>query len=118
MIIEEMIPKYRTSCDVLNEAREIQLKKAQDYQNTASSVKAADYYPRGIASIHDMMNTKMLRIKSIIETMQNSKDHDTNFESIQDSAIDLINYASFFVEYCRKEMDGQDPKKDLLNREV
>lgn len=118
MIIDEMLPETRTSVQVLDEAKQIQLKKGRDYQNSASSVRAADYYPRGIASIHDMMNTKMLRMKSIIETMQHSKDHDTNFESIQDSAIDLINYASFFVEYCRKEMSGQDKKRDLLNREM
>lgn len=117
MIIEEMLDKsqQRHSCEVLDECKQIQVKKSSDYQNAVSSVKHADYYPRGLESIYDMMNTKMLRIKSLLETMRVKADQ-TNFESIEDSAKDLINYASFFVEYHRGKMDGQDPNKDKFNR--
>jgi hypothetical protein len=42
--------------------------------------------------------------------------HDYNYESLEDSAIDAINYLSFFVEYSRKKMDGQDTKRNMFNR--
>jgi hypothetical protein len=39
-----------------------------------------------------------------------------NFESIEDSALDLINYASFIVAYVRGEVPGQKPDRDIFNR--
>ena len=39
-----------------------------------------------------------------------------NFESLEDSAIDLINYASFFVSYLRGGIEGQTANHDFLNR--
>ena len=39
-----------------------------------------------------------------------------NYESVEDSAIDLINYASFLVAYMRKEIPGQDKDNDIFNR--
>jgi len=106
----------RESIKVLDECKEIQLKKAQDYQNPNSSIKQADYYPNGCASILDMMHTKMLRLRSVIEALQNDPGYVENFESIEDSAKDLINYASFFVEYYRGKMEGQDTNKNFLNK--
>ena len=39
-----------------------------------------------------------------------------NFESLEDSIVDLINYASFFGAYMKGGIDGQDPQHDFLNR--
>jgi len=103
------------SVNVLNECVELQLKKSRDYQNPDSSVRQADYYPRGVITIHDIMHAKMLRMKSVMDAMRSGKD--PNFESLEDSAKDLINYASFFVAYCRKGIDGQDVDKDIFNNE-
>lgn len=103
------------SVNVLQECVELQLKKSRDYQNPNSTVKQADYYPNGITTIHDIMHAKMLRMKSVMEAMQ-SADYDPNFESLEDSAKDLINYASFFVSYCRGGIDGQSSSKDAFNR--
>jgi hypothetical protein len=50
--------------------------------------------------------------------MENDPSYEPNFESIEDSGKDLINYASFLVAYCRKGIDGQDADKDFLNRDV
>ena len=58
----------------------------------------------------------MLRMRSVIEAMQNDPDYDPNFESIEDSAKDMINYGSFIVEYCRGKMQGQNVDHDFLNR--
>ena len=103
------------SVDVLQECVDLQLQKSRDYQNPNSTVQQADYYPNGITTIHDIMHAKMLRMKSVMEAMQ-SDDYDPNFESLEDSAKDLINYSSFFVSYCRQVITGQEPTKDVFNR--
>ena len=103
------------SVDVLQECLQLQLKKANDYQNPNSSVQQADYYPNGIITIHDIMHAKMLRMKSVMDAMQ-SDDYTPNFESLEDSAKDLINYSSFFVAYCRQGIKGQNQTKNVFNR--
>lgn len=105
------------SAKVLAECADLQMRKANDYQNPNSTVRQADYYPNGVQSIHDVMHGKMLRMKSVMEAMR-GKDYDPNFESLEDSAKDLINYASFFVAYCRNGIDGQDGTRDIFNRPI
>lgn len=117
-MIEATFTEPKESIKVLDQAKEIQRKKAQDYQNNNSNIKQIDYYPRGCASIYDMMHTKMLRIRSVMEAMEHDPHYGTNFESLEDSAIDLINYTSFFVEYLRGKMQGQDKSKDMFNRKL
>jgi hypothetical protein len=107
----------RESVKVLQECIDLQLRKSRDYQNPNSTVKQADYYPNGVITIHDIMHAKMLRIKSVMEAMQ-SHGYDPNFESLEDSAKDLINYASFFVAYCRGEIPGQVLDHNIFNREI
>jgi hypothetical protein len=111
---DEPVPE---SVRVLQECVQLQLKKSRDYQNPNSTVRQADYYPNGIVTIHDIMHAKMLRMKSVMEAMQ-TEGYDPNFESLEDSAKDLINYASFFASYCRFKIDGQDRNHDVFNRKV
>ena len=106
----------RYSIEVLMDCIELQSKKGQDYQSKSSSVKQADYYRLGLDTIYDIMWAKMLRIKSQLEAARNNPEHVTNFESIGDSAKDLINYCSFFVSYAEGKMDGQNPDNDIFNR--
>lgn len=91
------------SVKVLNECAELQLKKSNDYQNPNSKVKQAMHYRRGVDTIYDIMHGKMLRIQSLLE----AKTDNPNFESLEDSFKDLINYGSFAVSYLRGKMDGQ-----------
>lgn len=104
----------KESLKVLQECAELQTKKSNDYQNPNSKITQADYYPNGITTIHDIMHAKMLRMASVMEAMQSSE-YEPNFESLEDSAKDLINYASFFVAYCRHGIPGQDLNKDAFN---
>lgn len=104
----------RASAKVLLEAAELQERKGRDYQNPNSSVVQNDYYPRGVWSIMDIINAKYLRMVSVLETMEQGGS--VNFESVEDSAVDLINYASFMVAYMRGEIDGQEPDKNIFNR--
>lgn len=106
----------RYSVSVLQECIDLQNKKATDYQNSNSRIKQADYYPNGCLTIHDIMHAKMLRMKSVMEAMLNDPNYAPNFESLEDSAMDLINYSSFFVSYIRGKIDGQDPSSDIFNR--
>ena len=106
----------RKSANILLEAAELQERKGQDYQNPLSRVRQADHYPRGVYTILDTINGKMLRMYSVLETMEQGGK--INFESVEDSAIDMINYASFLVAYMRGEIDGQTPDKDIFNRRI
>ena len=101
----------RESVKVLQECIELQLKKSQDYQNPNSNVVQAMHYRRGVDSIHDTMHGKMLRAQSLLESGSAA-----NFESLEDTYKDLINYASFAVSFIRGKMEGQDPNRDYLNR--
>lgn len=108
----------RASVKVLRECIELQNQKANDYQNDVSSVKQADYYRLGVDSIYDMMHTKMLRLKSLMETAKSNSASTPKFESLKDTAKDLINYASFFAAWLENGIDGQNPDNDMFNRPV
>ena len=111
--------KYvKESLKVLQECAELQTRKANDYQNPNSRITQADYYPRGVSSILDIINAKVLRMYSVVEAMEHDPNYNQNFESLEDSGKDLINYASFLVAYCRGNLQGQNPNRDFLNREV
>ena len=104
----------KESLRVLKECAELQQRKSNDYQNEKSRIVQADHYPRGCATILDMAYQKIIRMYSVMETMEH--DDQVNFESLEDSAIDAINYLSFFVSYSRGQMEGQNPNNDFLNR--
>ena len=108
----------RYSVNVLQECIDLQNKKATDYQNTASRIKQADYYPNGCLTIHDIMHAKMLRMQSVMEAMLADPNYAPNFESLEDSAKDLINYSSFFVSYVRGKIDGQLSDHDIFNKKI
>ena len=113
--IEEQEPEMadKESVKVLKECIDLQLSKSDDYQNPNSNVVQAMHYRRGVDTIHDIMAQKMLRAQSILES-----NRDPNFESLEDTYKDLINYASFAVSYMRGQMDGQTKDRDMFNRKI
>ena len=108
----------KESLKVLQECAELQTKKSNDYQNPNSNIRQADYYPRGVASLLDIVHAKTLRMFSVLEAMENDPKYKPNFESLEDSAKDLINYGSFIAAYIRGGIDGQEPDRDFLNRRI
>ena len=96
----------------------LQAKKGNDYQNAASTIRQADYYPSGVKTIYEIMHAKMLRIRSLIDVYEQNPNQAPNFESIEDSFKDLINYTSFAASYAKGEIDGQREGFDMLNREI
>src|SRR5210317_1085120 len=105
----------KESLRVLQECAELQTKKSNDYQNSDSNVTQAMHYRRGVDSIHDIINGKMLRAQSLLEAGTHGE---PNFESLEDTYKDMINYASFAVSYMRGQMEGQDSTRDMFNRKV
>ena len=106
----------KPSIKVLEECAMLQLKKSNDYQNPNSTIRQADYYPHGVSTILDIIHAKVLRLRSVLEAMEHDQNYQPNFESLEDSGKDLINYSSFMVAYIRGGIDGQDPQRDFLNR--
>ena len=106
------------SLEVLKRAAEVQTAKSDDYQNANSRIKQAYYYCRGCSTILDTMHAKVLRMQSVMEAMEQDPNYSQNFESLEDSCVDLINYASFFASYMAGKMDGQKPDRDFLNRPI
>ena len=104
----------KESLKVLQECAELQARKSKDYQNEKSRIRQADHYPRGCATILDMVHQKITRMYSVLESMESGDE--VNFESLEDSAIDAINYLSFFVSYSRGKMEGQTKDRDMFNR--
>lgn len=112
----EKVTNERESVNILKEAIELQIAKGKDYNGSETSVQQADYYTYGVYSLLDTVHAKYLRMMSVLEQME--KGGKENFESVEDSAIDLINYASFIVAYVRGEVPGQDGTKDIFGKKV
>ena len=108
--VENKMTDDKESVKVLQECIDLQLKKSQDYQSENSSVLQAMHYRRGVDTIHDIIIGKLQRATSLIESGR-----DPNFESLEDTYKDMINYASFAVSYMRGKMEGQDPDRDMFN---
>lgn len=78
------------------EAAALALRKAQDYNSGVITRNA--YFPMGLTSYVQMINVKALRLVSLI-----SQPGTPNFENARDTLLDLINYATFAVEWLDKE---------------
>ena len=105
----------KESVKVLNECIDLQVKKSQDYQNPNSNVVQAMHYRRGIDTIHDTIQGKLYRAQSLLESANAGT---PNFESLEDTYKDIINYCSFAVSWLRGKMEGQDSSRDIFNRKV
>ncbi len=101
---------------ILKNAADLIVSKGNDYQNPKSRIKQADYYPNGAQTILDIMTGKVNRMHSVLDAMRDDEQYVENFESLHDSAVDLINYAAFFAAYLDYDIDGQDPSRDIFNR--
>ena len=103
---------------ILKQAADLIAKKGNDYQNPKSRIRQADYYPNGAQTILDIMTGKINRMHSVLDAMRVDDNYMENFESLQDSAIDLINYSAFFSAYLDYDIDGQTTDRDIFNRNI
>ena len=84
---------------ILQECLELRQRKAKDYM--AGNKSMADYYPFGSKSYLTMLNTKMQRLFALEASADLG--NIPNFESMSDTLVDLINYASFFAAYLKNQ---------------
>jgi Nucleotide modification associated domain 1 len=87
----------KTYLDLIRPAMEIVVKKHEDY-NTGIALR--DYFPFGDKSYIQMLHTKVLRLRSL-------EGREANFEGLDDTLKDLINYSVFYLQYLQEQKNEQ-----------
>lgn len=90
----------------LAEAALLCIRKSQDYNQGAADldphkVDRTPYFPFGAVSYAQMLHTKAMRFNSLV--LKEMRGQGSNFEGLRDTALDIINYAGFFVAQYSKE---------------
>lgn len=98
-LLSEISKRSDTPIRHLGTAGLLYLKKSADY-NHSEGQSLEKYFPFGSLSFAQMIHTKSMRITSIAQKEHSGKQ--ANFESLQDSALDMINYSMFLAEHCSK----------------
>ncbi len=71
--------------------------KGKDYNDVPGGRDA--YFPYGHFSYAHMLQTKSLRIQSLLAALQ--KGREVNFEGLYDTVKDLVNYGTYYAEAMR-----------------
>lgn len=88
----------------LAESAILQVRKSQDYND--NGVTLDDYFPFGQMSYAQMMHVKVMRLISL--SRMQSAGQQPNFEGIVDTLKDIINYASFNVDWLKRKDDRKE----------
>lgn len=92
------------------DAQLLVLKKSADYNQSgmkgqdAEAAARADrdvYFPFAAVSYAQMIHVKAQRLNSLV--MKIMRGGTANFEGIRDTLLDIINYASFWIERLERE---------------
>ena len=94
---ESRKPNPVTAIQILRDAAALKEEKSKDYQGGVWSEE--DYFPFGHQSYIHMLWTKMLRIRNVAEK------NGVNFESLEDSLLDIINYAAMYAAWVENNKD-------------
>lgn len=90
----------------LAEATLLCIRKSQDYNQGGATmdphkIDRSAYFPFGAVSYAQMLHTKSQRFNSLTKKILDGGQ--PNFEGLRDTALDIINYAGFFVASQDKE---------------
>ena len=88
-----------TAIQILKDAATLKELKSKDYQGGLFTEE--DYFPFGEQSYVHMLWTKMLRLRSVLEQ------DNPNFESAEDTLLDMINYAAMMAAYLENKKNEQ-----------
>ena len=96
----EEIKKRGGHPGALARAALLAIRKSTDYNQTSETqdphkVDRSIYFPFGTASYAQMIYTKAQRFNSL--TLNELRGKPPNFEGLVDTALDIINYAGFYV---------------------
>lgn len=98
ILTEEEIELFSKMSPVFKEVTKIAIKKSEDYNNgQGQPTSRAQYFPFGLLSYAQMLHTKSQRLNSVAQQTKAP-----NNESIRDTLLDMINYATFAVEAIDK----------------
>jgi hypothetical protein len=81
--------------ELIEPALQIVVKKHEDYGNEVLGLKT--YFPFGLTSYAQMLHVKSQRLVSLAKTGQQP-----NYESLEDTVKDMINYAVFLLDAINK----------------
>lgn len=95
----------------LKAANDLLQKKSEDYNKEGDPDSRRDYFPYGNVSYLQMLFTKFKRLEQVL--LENK---DTNFDSAEDSCIDLMNYSAFLYSYILENKEAD--LKEKVNREL
>ena len=76
--------------ELVTKARDLVVKKGEDYN---TNVELHAYFPFGHQSYAQMIYLKALRTVSLV-----ASDKEPNFDSIEDTLLDLLNYTVFYLD--------------------
>lgn len=101
-LLEELVSRGGHPA-ALAEAALLCMKKSQDYNQGMGhedphKVDRSGYFPFGTVSYAQMLHTKSQRFNSLA-----IKKGDANFEGLRDTALDIINYAGFYIASLEKK---------------
>lgn len=105
----EMIRRRGGHPGALAEAALLSIRKSADYDKSAKNfgdphkVDRSAYFPFGPVSYAQMLHVKSQRFNSLVNKILDGEE--PNFEGLLDTALDIINYAGFFVASQKKEDD-------------
>lgn len=77
--------------NLFSKAKEIKISKVSDYHNNKITID--DYFPFGLKSYIQMINLKVMRLRSLCDVKQ------INNESLNDTLIDLVNYTEMAYNF-------------------
>lgn len=78
--------------ELIAPALDLVSKKGEDYN---ALVKLHDYFPFGHKSYIQMVHVKATRLRSLSEVAE------PNFDSIEDTLLDLLNYTVFYLDFLK-----------------
>lgn len=85
------------------------IKKSEDYNHgkivDPHEVDRSVYFPFGAMSYAQMIHTKSQRFISLVK--KSNEGFGSNFEGLNDTALDIINYAGFYLD-AERFKDGED----------
>jgi hypothetical protein len=87
--------------DLINPAIVMVAKKGEDYNQGETSLK--QYFPFGDYSHIQMIHLKALRLVSLASLEVGLE---PNYDSIEDTLYDLLNYAVFYLDYLQEHKNG------------
>lgn len=88
----------------LADAALLAIKKSADYNGNRPNLHNIDrsnYFPFDELSYAQMIHTKSQRFNSLCKKLISKEP--VQFEGLRDTALDLINYAGFYIDYSQRK---------------